>query len=270
MRFFAAPRPATRTLFALFLAAPLLPGCLAGGGSFGPDGFHHADFPIAVHFTKPEAKEFLGPDWRIDNFYVDDFGFIGSPKSSSEYVGREAVDFRGDGHVTRLPVYFFDLKLDHRKSSAVIWMQSVRLGRNDTERNLRTLVEDYAEALSGSGFYATVHDGLVVKAKSYAAKIVAGTDTTLGGLPAYDAKLEVANLDQIRLDPNARATIVRVVLVRTNYVRNWGGPQEGPLDARTLVRLGYRANPSDFDANMPDFEKFLTLVEFGPPTQADH
>jgi hypothetical protein len=257
-------------LFAFLLGALFLPGCFASGaGSFGPDGFHHADFPIAVRFTKPDEKEFLGPDWRIDNFYVDDFGFIGSPKSSSQYVGREAVDF-GDGRVTRLPVYFFDLKLDHRKSSAVIWMQSIRLGRNDAERNLRTLVEDYAEALSGSGFYATVHDGLVIKSKSYAAKIVDGKDTTLGGLPAYDAKLEVANLDQIRLDPNARATIVRVVLVRTNYVRNWGEPQQGMLEARTVVRLGYRANPSDFDATMPDFEKFLSLVEFGPPTPADH
>jgi hypothetical protein len=217
-----------------------------------------------------DGGEFLTHRAPDPELHVDDYGFIGSAKSSSAYVGREAVDFKGDGHWTRLPVYFFDLKLDNRKSSAVIWMQSVRLGRDDAERNLRNLMEDYAEALSGSGFYATVHDGLVIKSKSYAAKIVAGTDTTLGGLPSYDAKLEVANLDQIRLDPNARAALLRVVLVRTPYIHNWADPQTPPLEAHTLIRVGYRANPSDFEANMADFERFLTLLEFGPAKPASH
>ena len=252
---------ASAALLALSFAACLPAG---GTGTFGMDGFHHAEFPISVHYTNPTAKEFLGPDWRIDNYYIDGYGLIGAPKSTSEYAGREAVDFHGDGRLTRLPVYFFDLKLDNRKTSAVIWLQSVRLGKNDTDRNLRNMVEDYAEALSGSGFYAALHDGLVVKAKTYAAKIVDGKERTLGGFPAYDARLEVANLDQIRLDPSARSLIVRVVLVRTDYVHNWGSMDEGPLESRALVRVGYRASPSDFEAGLPDFERFLTLLEFGP------
>ena len=31
---------------------------------------------------------------------------------------------------------------------------------------------------------------------------------------------------------------------------------------RGLVRVGYYASPGDFDAGLPDFERFLQLLEF--------
>jgi hypothetical protein len=263
---FVVPGLLVASLLTLSLGA-CLPSLV---GAFSADGFHSAQFPYAVHYTSPATKEFLGPDWRIDNYYIADDGSIGDPKTTDAYRGREAVDLLGDGKLTKWTTNYFDLKLDNRKTSGVIWVQTVQLGRKDAERNLRNLVEDYAEALSGSGFFAVVNDGRVIKAKTYAAKIVDGKDRTLGGLPAYDAHLELANLDQVRLDPSARAAIIRVVLVKTDYVSKWGedamplNPDHVAPESRVLIRIGYRASPSDFEAGLPDFERFLTLLQFDP------
>jgi hypothetical protein len=249
---------------ASFASLAALAGCATTGGSFEPDGFHQGQFPLAVHYTAPETKDFLGPDWRIDNFYLFDDGTIGSRKTTKAYAGRQVIDLRGDGRLTKLDAFYFDLKLDNRKTSAVIWLQTLPLGRNETDRNLKNLVEDYADDLSGTGFFAAVNDGRALKSKTYAARIVSGADTTLGKLPAYDARLELANLDQIRLDPSARTALIRVVLVKTDYKR-WIGDEDSHLEARMLVRVGYSASPSDFDASLPDFERFLKLIELGPP-----
>ncbi len=198
MRLFRFARLARLASFASLAA---LAGCATTGGSFEPDGFHQGQFPLAVHYAAPETKDFLGPDWRIDNFYLFDDGTIGSRKTTKAYAGRQVIDLRGDGRLTKLDAFYFDLKLDNRKTSAVIWLQTLPLGRNETDRNLKNLVEDYADDLSGTGFFAAVNDGRALKSKTYAARIVSGADTTLGKLPAYDARLELANLDQIRLDP---------------------------------------------------------------------
>jgi hypothetical protein len=261
MRFFILFR-ALAAVGALLLTAPLM-GCAGATGSFTPEGFHHAEFPVTVRYANPAAKEFLGPDWRVDNFTTEYDGTV-EPKKTREYRGEESVDRRGDGNFVDSQTYYFDLKLDNRKTSAVIWMQSIHLGPNEADQNLKNLVEEYADALSGSGFYAALRwgHGLGVKAKTYAAKIVDGKETTLGGVNAYDAKLELANVDQIRIDPNARAAIIRVVLVGTQYMHPWddyGGK------ARTILRVGYRASPSDFDAGLPDFERFLKLIDLGAP-----
>jgi hypothetical protein len=273
MRFFEL-----RVAFASLLAIPFAfaaVACVEASGTFSADGYRNAEFPYGVRYAQPTAKDFLGPDWRIDNYYLQDDGTIGSPKTTSEYVGTEAVDLRGDGRLTRWRANYFDLKLDNRKTSGVIWVQHIQLGRNDADRNLRNLFDDYAEALSGSGFFAAVRNGQI-RAKTYAAKIVEGKDTTLGGHPAYDVRLELANLDQVRLDPSARTALIRVVLIKTDYVYHWTSATttEVPMDSHVLLRVGYSARPSDFDAGLPDFERFLTLLQFdalkadaGPPPE---
>jgi hypothetical protein len=253
--------PRIRTIL-VALAFPIL-GCATGGGTFAADGFHHSQYPYVVRYSDPRAREVLDENWRVDNFVINYDGSIGAPKTADGYEGPEEIDFTGSGVPTKVTVPYFDLKLDNRKTSAVIWLQTIPLSKDHAERNLKNLVEDYANAISGSGFYAAVEDqGKVVREKTFAAKIVDGKETTLGSLEAYDAKIELANVDQLRLDPAARTAIIRVVLVRTNYMHTF--LEDGPA-VPTFVRVGYRASPGDFDAGLPDFERFLKLLQFGPP-----
>ena len=260
MRLFASPH-APAVLLPFLLALPLF-GCATTGGSFTADGYHHGEYPYAIHYSAPPKKAFLGPDWQVDNYYVAENGEIGDRKQSDRYQGRETIDLKGDGNLTRWKTDYFDLKLENRKTSAVIWVQTFPLGHKEADRNLRNLVEDYAEDLSGSGFFWSVRDGRTVKAKTYAAKIVSGADTSLGGDQAYDAQLELANLDQVRLDPNARTARIRVVLVKTGYLHVWSPDEyEATVKSPVLMRVGYYASPADFDAGLPEFESFLKLLD---------
>ena len=242
------------------LAFPVL-GC-ATGGTFAADGFHHTDYPYVVRYSDPGTREFLDANWRIDNYVVNYDGTIGALKTTEDYEGPTELDVTGSGNFSKVTLPYFDLKLDNRKTSAVIWLQTIPLNKGREERNLKNLAEDYASAISGSGFYAAVEDqGKVIREKTFAAKIVEGKETTLGGLEAYDAKIELANADQLRLDPAARTAIIRVVFVRTNYTHDFLGHD---FPVHTFVRVGYRASPGDFDAGLPDFERFLKLLQFGP------
>ena len=182
------------------LAFPVL-GC-ATGGTFAADGFHHTDYPYVVRYSDPGTREFLDANWRIDNYVVNYDGTIGALKTTEDYEGPTELDVTGSGNFSKVTLPYFDLKLDNRKTSAVIWLQTIPLNKGREERNLKNLAEDYASAISGSGFYAAVEDqGKVIREKTFAAKIVEGKETTLGGLEAYDAKIELANADQLRLDP---------------------------------------------------------------------
>ena len=104
----------------------------------------------------------------------------------------------------------------------------------------------------------TLDDAL--RTRELATKLVAGKDTTIGGFAAYDATIEIANTDQLKLDPERRQGKLRVILVRTPYLYLFGSKTMLP----TLLVLGYYNRPADFDASLPDFERFLTLVRLGP------
>ncbi|HEY2509910.1 MAG TPA: hypothetical protein VGI39_03615 [Polyangiaceae bacterium] len=256
---------------ALFLAsAASLAGCTPKLGTFNVDGFHDHLLPYAVHYSDARAKQFLSENWKVDNFVVNDDGTLEDPKTTTDYRGPQKIDLAGDGTFEKIRVYYFDLKLDNKKTNAVIWIQTVPLGRDRAERNLKNLAEDYAEALSGSGFYATVTDlqrrEVRGRGKTFAARLVDGKDTKLGGFDAYDARVDFANVDQLQIDPNARRSMIRVVLVRPPYLIGWG---EDHKPTPALLRIGFEASPGDFEAGMPDFERFLSLLEFAPAQSKD-
>jgi hypothetical protein len=279
-----APRSSLFSLFAAHLRAsvvarvlpvlalPLAAGCATGNGSFKADGFHHNDYPYVVHYGTPAAREFLGPDWRIDNYIVSSDGSPGQAKTAAGYRGIQELDLDGDGKPDNTEVYYFDLKLANRKTSAVIWIQAIPLGQEESERNLRVLMDHYVEAIAGTGLYAlkyqehdTDRDALKqVRARTYAAKVVDSKETKVKNLEAFEATIELANLDQLRFDPSHRASVARVILVRTDYFKDWVIDAKD-MRTRAVLRVGYEADPQDFQAGMPDFERFLSLLEFGPP-----
>jgi hypothetical protein len=241
-----------------FAALPLL-GCATGNGAFRADGFHHDDYPYTVHYADRAGRQIL-PNWRIDNYVVDDEGKPGQAKTTTDYEGEQKIDLNGDGDPEKPTVYYYDLRLLNRRNSGVIWLQTVPLPADHAERDLAVMVRDYATALAGTGFYATfANDKAEVRAKTYATKIVASKPGKMGPFDSYDATIELANVDQLKLDPAQRSAILRVVFVRTDYVREWTMPTEAKT--AVVLRAGYWATPEDFAAGLPDFERFLGLLD---------
>src|SRR5581483_11735917 len=116
-----------------------LVGCTPTMGTFTVDGFHDRLLPYAVHYSDARAKQFLSENWKVDNFIVNEDGTLGDPKTTADYRGPQKIDLAGDGSYAKVKVYYFDLKLDNKKTNAVIWVQSVPLGRDRAERNLKNL-----------------------------------------------------------------------------------------------------------------------------------
>src|SRR6185312_10787770 len=118
-----------------FVSALHLLGCATGNGAFRDDGFHHDDFPYTVRYADAKARELL-PNWRIDNYVVDDKGSPGQAKTTADYQGVQSIDLDGDGDPEKPTVYYYDLRLTNRRNSGVIWLQTVPLSPDRAERDL--------------------------------------------------------------------------------------------------------------------------------------
>jgi hypothetical protein len=246
-------------------------GCAGATGTFRANGFHHDSLPIVVHYRDASAHQFVGPDWQIDNFAVKDDGTIGKPKMSGKYVWDREIDYDDDGRADpELAVPIYDLRLVNRVTHAAMWLQSVPLRMPDKDRALKSILDDFVAWLSGTGFYL-ISPGPpkgVGVAKTYGARVVAMKENETQGFESLDATIEIVNLDQSKVDPNAKSSIERVVLVHTDYPQSkalLGGNRRH--EARAMVILGCESDPRYFEATNADFPAFLGAVELGRPSR---
>lgn len=250
------------------LTIAFVTGCATGAGTFQPDGFHHADLPIVVRYHSPSSWGFVGPDWRVDNFLLDDTGKPGQAKTAKGYVEDRAIDYDGDGRADAqrdVPVY--DLRLVNRRTDAAMWLQEIPLPERDKDRSLQVLLDDLVESISGTGFYSVPlgHRRSTVRANTFAARVVKSDAGQLGGFPSLDATIEVVNLDQQKVDPSAKAAVGRVILVRTAYAK-WvfaGTPGDRSFRTSTVTVLGCESKAREFEATNADFARFVESVQLG-------
>jgi hypothetical protein len=240
-------------------------GCAPVAGGFRADGFHEADLPVSVRFTDPASRSFVGPDWRVDNFLLKKDGSFGDAKTAEGYLYNREIDVDGDGRPETKESLVYDLKLINRVTTSAIWMQTVLLAMADKDRSLTSFLDDFVEALSGTGLYraGAPVPRLVGRTKSYGARLVASKEGTTGGFPSLDATIELVNLDQLKVDPNAKSSIGRVVFVRTDYPHAFR-QGDNRYETRAMVVLGCESVPRDFDATNADFDKFVQGVQLGP------
>jgi hypothetical protein len=190
------------------------------------------------------------------------------------------VDLReGGDNQTHPPVDqpAFDVLLKQRYTGAQLWMRTEILPQSYAQRTLESLVAPYAEQLSGTAFVGvSISTGsrsffgstsVAVSAgvsRAYATKIVSSGPTKVGDRDAYEAVIELANLDQLRLDPASRSSILHVVFVNVDY-RVFQSNLDGVVVwGRAIVVLGYSAPPAAYDKSHDDFARFREAVLLGP------
>ena len=143
------------------------------------------------------------------------------------------------------------------------------------EKKLSVLMDRYVEHIAGAGYEIVslnAQSHLLVE-KRYAAAIVAKGTTKLAGREAYVAVLEVANIDQIKIDPNARRERVEVVLLHTDFTYEKRSLNESakPASFPVVMFAGYANMPDEFEAGLGEFHDFLGRIEiagergFNPP-----
>lgn len=235
--------------------------------TFTATGFHHPELPVTARYSDASRRAFVSDDWHIDNYVVDDEGTPLRPKQGKEYIAVSHVDVDGDGVAENYEVPRFDLKLLNKKNAGVLWERAIVLQPDQGEQTLRVLMQDYADALSGTGFDTVdLIDGeKKARARQFASKIIDARDRRVGTREAYDATIEVASVDQLKLDPESRDGKLRIVLVRTGYwQKKWlYGKNFNYLPV--VLMLGYWNRPDAFEASAKDFDTFVELFELGPP-----
>lgn len=260
-----------------FLLVPLLgliTGC-TGTSNFSGPAYAHEVHPYVVTYDDQTARSLLGPEWILDNYQRVPPAYEGGEaelkrKDTSEYTADYAFDLDDDGtYEDKEELPRFDLLFKHRKTNAEIWLSTVPLSREYSDKELRLLVDNYVDAMSGSGAVVfKLGEGAGVEAKHYSARLLEQSEAKLSGFDALAATIEIANVDQLKLSPDARKEKVRVVLSRPNL---WLVRERMPKPSvryRVLMVVGYSNSPQDFEAQYPEFERFVGKIHVLSDEQA--
>src|SRR5262249_43712902 len=117
--------------------------------------------------------------------------------------------------------------------------------------------------VAGAGFEAptlTAKPG--TGEKRFAASVVERGAAKLAGAEAYAATIDVANVDQLRLTPNAREARVRLVIARAPYRFTPSSPYD-MVSFPVLMVAEYASAPDDYDHDLPDFDDLLGRISMG-------
>jgi hypothetical protein len=284
-------------------AAALSFACASAGcakttaGLLGPGGYSQPVYGYRIDYTNPDARSFLGPDWRVDNFAWDDTVGKWKPKDGPNYVATRELDEDNDGKIASgekhaEPIY--DLRLTNARDDGVIWVKAHPLARHQTARELDVELNDYADSLSGTGAY---YQGSVfavehVKTRQFTTFVVAPEKRSVAGLDGLIATVEVAETTRLQLEPTYRSAKIRVFLAKIRYQVKLPEPTDpdNVQDSRTspwprvqcsagkgscedrvgLLMVGYVNETSHFEQHIPEYEKLLSEISRGPaaPTAA--
>jgi hypothetical protein len=217
-----------------------------------------------VKYINPLSRTVL-QGWLLDNFHNDDSGTMVMNKAP-KYYGTTLIDRNGDGKYEKEKVYFFDLKLNHRSSNAVLWIQNQELSEKATFKKVESLLESYVRSLTGAGFYAetNVFSLLTVKQKRFVAVIKEKKRTRLGPYPALSVRIQIFNIDQRKIQPKHQGTMLQITLLKLPYQYDHSGNSEYPeiRSGFSVMIIGYHNSADAFPKLLPAYQKLLGLIAF--------
>jgi hypothetical protein len=291
--------PSTRLFAAVLVSAAASSGCVpVTPGALGPAGFNQPTYGYHIDYTKPDARSFLGPDWRIDNFVPDETTGTWKPKDGPNYVATRELDEDDDGKIAAGEMHtepIYDLRLTNVHDDGVIWTKAHPLASQNSGRDLDVELNGYADSLSGTGAY---YQGSVfavehVKTRQFTTFVVNQEKRSVAGLDGLIATVEVAETARLQLEPTYRNAKIRVFLAKIRYLHrlavvsvdpDTGKPtlastrwprvrcsEEGTTTCEQKVGLlvvGYVNEASHFDQHIPEYETFLSKISPGSATQS--
>jgi hypothetical protein len=206
----------------------------------------------------------MSQDWKIDNYYEKE-GKL-TVKDSDDYVIEYELDEEGDGEFeTKVKEHRYDLKFDHLVHDGSLFVRTIPISTDLRQKKLSVLMDRYVEGIAKAGYEVVqfAPGKTIMLERRYAAAVVDKAPATLAGLDALVVTLDVANLDQVKVDPNARAERVRLVFAHTNfrYQKRSGAPDKPPVEFPVVLMIGYGNQPDEFEAGLPEFQHFLERIE---------
>jgi hypothetical protein len=223
--------------------------------AFGPTEFR-STYGFDVVYLKG-TRLVLPKGWMLDNYHRQRNMLV--EKTAGTYTSHYQFDADGNGAKEAgftEPTYA--LRLEHSSNDGVIWLRTIPMHPKYGGKDARVLMQAYLDAVAGGSYEAVkleAADQAVVVERRYAATVVDRGPVLLAGRKGYAVTADIANLDQIRVDPNARERRVRLIIARSP-IDNVKSPFRLPV----LIVVGYSNIPEDFDAGLADFEDMLQRI----------
>jgi hypothetical protein len=245
------------------LALVLATGCAPKQkGALDANGYASAAYALSVKNAAHGA--IISNRWRLDNLWPKRNKLV--PKDTAEYMTKFYFDVDGDGKADASEKDFlYELRLANLQNDGIIWLRTFPIATYDAQKDLRVLMKEYIDAASHNGFEVVVigtSGGTavsIVQKPRYAGKVLQENATTLAGVSAYEATIDVANVDRIAVEPNAVERRVKMLLVRPGFTRTVKSKSR-KYQFPVLLLAGYSNNVKDFDATGKEFEELLSRV----------
>jgi hypothetical protein len=184
------------------------------------------------------------------------------PKDTAEYLTNFHFDVDGDGSAdTSEKDFLYELRFASLHNDGIIWLRTFPIATYDAQKELRVLMKEYIDGASVAGYEVVVFGGWAagLVERRYAGKVLQEHETTLAGATAYEATVDVANVDRIKVEPDAVEKRVKMVLVRPGFTRTVKSKNR-KYQFPVLLLAGYSNNVKDFDATGKEFDEFLNRV----------
>jgi hypothetical protein len=252
----------TRT--SLILALGVVGGGCATTSMFDTDGtFRHP----AYGYSLPESAV-SSADWILDNYRRSRGNLVA--KQGTRYAYQLELDDDDDGIAdARVPMQWWDLHYQHRRDSSEMWVTTRPVAQRFRDTELRVLARRYVEGVSGEGIgFVRLGQLDLVTSRRYATRALSEREMFVGAFPAYEVIFEVANLDQVELDADARWERARIVIVRPGFyfIPRSAGDTSDLLPV--VMTLGYSSFPEDFAAHTAEFDRLLSEITLIDPAIA--
>jgi hypothetical protein len=169
------------------------------------------------------AKHRLAPEpWRLANWTEKSPGQF-EPKLGADDVATFEVDDNGDGKIEGWEKHeepLFDLEFVNEEDDSLVWIKTRSIAPTAARRRLDLVARDYLESLSGTGTFSQldIFGRERARTRRLTTLVRDVRETHLGGHRAIAASADIADADDLRLNPKARLGQLRLVVARIGYL----------------------------------------------------
>jgi hypothetical protein len=170
-----------------------------------------------------------GP-WRLDNWEEKPVGQF-TVKRGPSYFDTFEVDDDGNGKIEgweRHEEPLADTELDNDEDDSVVWIKTRAIAPSQARRKLELVARDYVDGVSGSTRVSQLDlfGRQRARTRHLTSLVTSVRETHVGGNRALEAVAEIADVDDMRLDPRIRLGRLRVIVARVGYFVARRSPDE--------------------------------------------
>ena len=249
-------------IYLLALSLLSLTACITPG-EMTKDGFQHDSVAYKIDYQDKEEKRFLPKSWKNERTKS---GALPAKYQDSSSINAESFD----GTPLRIFYNRYDLVFNHKETNGRITVQSYPLEPELSGKKLKILLENQASNLSGQ--YFSTRDDVnprKIVSKNWVTKIDNVKEQTINGHEYLEATLELANVDQLKIDPEHRDRKYKILLIRPKKKNSWKVERVFGVSkktytyfAPTIISVIYSMDYSYYNDYLSEFESFTKQLQF--------